>query len=293
MPKDHYISQVHLRNFYSPDCNKYMYAIRKLDLSEFRTPSGAVCRIMDGSTNAFVLNSREIEVFLKDIEPNYNSALEKLRTNKIDTDCIYTIAGFVAYVTTCSPTAMRIQTSPIEKTIEAAVAVMDKQGLLPPSPPILDNKSLTQLIQGDIIKVQVDPKYTQAIGIKQILRVVANLGNCRWEILHNNSETSMFFSSDFPVALEKTSDPRVYNKVIPLAPDLAIRIKPDSSLDRKQLDLSFSRFSYRNCKINHKKIVKLNRLIVRCAEDLIFYNNDFSWVKRFVDKNRHYRIEPQ
>jgi len=186
---------------------------------------------------------------------------------------------------------MRIQTPPIKKIIEASIAVMDKQELLSTAPRILDNKSLIQLIQDDFIKVQVDPKYSQAIGIKQIHSVVANLGNCQWEVLHNNSETSIFFSSDFPVALEETSDPRVHNKIIPLAPDLAIRIKPDSSLDRNQLDLSFTKFSYRNRRVNHKDVVKLNRLIVRCAEDLIFYNNNFPWVKRFIDKNRHYRLE--
>ncbi len=107
MPLDHYIPQVYLKNFYSPDCNKYMYAIRKLDLNEFPTPSKAVCRIENNSTNAFVRNNREIENFLTDIEPNYNSALKKLRTEEIDTDCIYTIAGFVAYAMPWSPLVTR------------------------------------------------------------------------------------------------------------------------------------------------------------------------------------------
>jgi hypothetical protein len=33
-------------------------------------------------------------------------------------------------------------------------------------------------------------------------------------------------------------------------------------------------------------------LIVRCAEDTVFYRDDSAWVQRFIAKNRHYRVEP-
>jgi hypothetical protein len=48
---DHYVSQVHLKNFYSPAMNGLMYAIRKSDLKRFPTKSQDVCRIEEGSTN--------------------------------------------------------------------------------------------------------------------------------------------------------------------------------------------------------------------------------------------------
>jgi hypothetical protein len=54
MPFDHYISQVHLKNFNSPVLDGLIYAIRKSDLKRFRTKSQDVCRIEDGSTNAFL-----------------------------------------------------------------------------------------------------------------------------------------------------------------------------------------------------------------------------------------------
>ena len=37
---------------------------------------------------------------------------------------------------------------------------------------------------------------------------------------------------------------------------------------------------------------QLNRLIVRCAEETVFYRDDSPWVQPFVAKNRQYRIEP-
>jgi len=98
MPLDHYVSQVHLKNFYSPDLDGLMYAIRKSDLKSIRTKSQDVCRIEDGSTNAYLKEDRAIEEFLKGVEPRYNASLVKLRQNKIDQECVYCIAGFVAYV---------------------------------------------------------------------------------------------------------------------------------------------------------------------------------------------------
>ena len=90
MPLDHYIPQVHLKNFYSPVLGDRMYATRKSDLKSFTTKSKSVCVIDDGSTNAYLKEDRAIEEFLKTIEPKYNEALAKLNEGKIDEQCIYT-----------------------------------------------------------------------------------------------------------------------------------------------------------------------------------------------------------
>ena len=63
MPLDHYVSQVHLKKFYSPALGNRMYAIRKSDLKVFTPRSEDVCRIMDGSTNAYLREDRAIEGF--------------------------------------------------------------------------------------------------------------------------------------------------------------------------------------------------------------------------------------
>ncbi len=97
----------------------------------------------------------------------------------------------------------------------------------------------------------IDPKYPQAIGISSILKCSNIFGNCEWEILQNDSKDSPFFTSDFPIAIEKTSNPCVLNRIVPLAPNLAIRIKPDISIDRDQIDLSFPKFSCVSRHIGH------------------------------------------
>ena len=169
---------------------------------------------------------------------------------------------------------------------------MEAQGLLPPPPPQLGNTTLTELLRDGAVKVTIDPKYPQAIGISSILERTAHFGNFKWEVLHNDFDDSPFFTSDFPAAIEKTDDPRILNRIVPLSPNLALRIKPDLTLDKDRLDFSFTNFGYRSRKVGRKELMKLNRLIVRCAEDSVFYRDDHPWVRPFVTKNRYYNVEP-
>lgn len=293
MPLDHYISQVHLKNFYSPILGNSLYAVRKTDLQAFTTKSESVCRIMDGSANAYLLKDRAIEDFLKTIEPYYNSALNKLITKNIDVECIYTIAGFVAYVISCSPAAMRIHSRPLKSIVETTAAMIEAQGLLPPPPSELSGANLTELLHSGSVKVTVDPKYPQAIGISAIRKNTATFGNFKWEILYNNFEDSPFFTSDFPVAIEKTSDPRILNRVVPLSPNIAVRIIPDIMLDREKSDFTFKNFGFSIRKVSRQEVAWVNCLIVRCAEDTVFYRDEHPWVKPFIIKNRNFYIEPR
>jgi len=92
------------------------------------------------------------------------------------------------------------------------------------------------------------------------------------------------------VALE-ARDRRFANWIIPLAPDLAIRIIPDVSLSGTAPDLSFTRFCYQHRTPRRSELLEMNRLIVRSAEDMVFYNNNLPRIPAFIAKNRHYRIE--
>lgn len=183
MPLDHYVSQVHLRNFYSPALDGLMFAIRKSDLKTFKCNSQSVCRIEDGSTNAYLVHDRAIEDFLLGVEPKYNASVAKLRENKIDNECVYALAGFVAYVATCSPAAMRIHAEQLRGTVESETAVLDRQGVFEKSPPLLGGKSISELLADGTIKIDVDPKYPQAIGISNVISHVSIFGNAHWEIV--------------------------------------------------------------------------------------------------------------
>jgi hypothetical protein len=291
MSLDHFISQVHLKNFYSPELGNLMYAIRKSDLKLFTPDAHSVCRIEEGNTNSYLREDRIIEEFLKRIEPRYNSALKRLMMDRIDSECIFVVAGFVAYVSTCSPAAMRILSESLKPVVEDVSSIIDFKGSLSPPPPELGGKSLTKLLQNGTVRININPKYPQAIGIQSILLLTASYGNFNWDILLNSLEDSPFFTSDFPIAIERGNNPDILNRIVPLAPNLAVRICPNLSYDRKHADFSFSHFRRTIRKLSRSEVMNINRLIVRCAETTVFFRDNYEWVSDFVKKNSGFHVE--
>ena len=289
MALDHYVSQVHLRNFYSPATNR-LNALRKSDLKRFPPRSEDVCRIEEGSTNAYLLHDRAIEDFLKCVEPQYNAALAKIREDRLDEQCVLTIAGFAAYISSCAPAAMRVHSAPLKAALEADAEILDRRGVFDKAPESLGGKSLTELLADGSVHFKVDGKYPQSLGIRSIIQRVSIFGNSPWEILHNRESGAPFFTSDYPVPIEQRSD-GVTNRIVPLAPDLAVRIIPDARLSRAQPDLSFAKFRHWGRDLKRAEIADVNRLIVQCAEDLVFYRDELDWIEPFVAKYRRFRIE--
>lgn len=162
-----------------------------------------------------------------------------------------------------------------------------------PAPPELGGKTIVELIRDGVVKVTIDEKFPQALGITSILERTQLLGNFDWDILLNEYTESPFFTSDFPTAIEASSDPRIMNRVVPLAPDIAIRIRPDLDPVRGAGGVKFPHFKGRWFRAGREEIVHINRLIVRCAEELVFFREDRDWTEKFVKKNAVFRIEPE
>ena len=293
VPLDHYVSQVHLRRFQSPELGNRLHAIRKADLTAFTPRAKDVCRLPDGSSNEYLNEPRAIEQFLRVIEPNYNRAVEAASTGELDQECVMAIAGFAAYVLSCSPAGMRLFVPVLRSSLEAVGKILDRRGSVPPPPPELGAATLRDLIEKGAIRFEVDPKYPQAIGIAQILETAWQLGNCKWEILRNEHSHSPFFTSDFPIGFERSHDPRVLNKVVPLSPETAVRILPDIDANREDFDLNFRRLRYRMLRISRQQAREINQLLVRCAEEVVFFRDDLPWVRGFVQKNRFFRVETE
>jgi hypothetical protein len=291
MPLDHYVSQVHLKNFYSPTLTNLMHAMRKSDLKKFKTSARDVCRIEKGNTNPYLENERIVEDFLKGIEPNYNASVTKLCNNEIDQKCIYVIAGFIAYILTCSPASIRLGSLSLESTLKETAKIIDSHGSFPNPPEGLELPGVTDLLNSGVLKYEIDKKYPQAIGIRSIDSIINVFGNSKWEILKNPYEKNPFFTSDFPVAIESTQSVYILNRIVPLTPYIAIRIIPNSRVVRDNIDFSFGQFRSKIKSLNRQEVINVNRLLVRCAEDVIFFRDNYEWIRGFVRKNAGFRID--
>ena len=292
MPLDHFVSQVHLKNFYSPVLGKRMFALRKTDMKAFTPDAYSVCRIPDGSTNQYLSEPRAIEDFLKDIEPNYNRALADIVSDKVCRETVFVLAGFIAYVLTCSPGGMRMHSEPHRGAVAETARLLDKTGEFGTPPPELSGGTLTELLDSNRVQVQVDPKYPQAMGISSIHERTNAFGNFRWEVLINDWKDSPFFTSDFPVAIEHTKDRRIINRLVPLSPTLAVRIHPDLSYDQSAQDFTFPGFRRIVRRPTYAEVARINRLLVQCAESTVFFRDNHDWVERLVRANATFRIEP-
>lgn len=296
MPLDHYIPQVHLKNFYSSVLQgEKMFGCRKRDGLIFPCQAKEVCRIENGSTNEYLLQDRAIEDFLKAIEPNYNESVAALRNGKFNKEDIFVIAGFAAFVTSCSPTAMRLGSNPLKSIVESTTTMLDQMGHIPNAPDELGElggKSISELLNEGSVVVRIDEKYPQAMGISQILERVGIWGNSRWELIHNNFVAGPFFTSDFASAVEPSLDNRILNRLFPLTPDFAVRIHPNFEAKEVRGDRSFPNFGFRITKASHDGVRAINRAIVQCAEELVFFRDRADWVKPFLDKNRMFWVEP-
>ena len=290
MPLDHFISQVHLRRFISPALGNRFHAIRKSDLFYFTPTSNDVCRIENNSTNPYLSDERAIEDFLRTIEPRYNYAVETLLAGDVDNVSIYVIAGFMAYVLTCSPAAIRHQLTPIREMLEMATLAYDKRGLLPRAPPELGCVTVSDLIAGGEIKLEMDGKYPQAIGISSVVELTNSYGNGTWEVLVNDHPDCPFFTSDFPVATIPTSTGIAY-RVVPLTPGLAVRILPKKIPLDTPPDFAFGHNRFVRKATSRTEAISINRSIIQAAESQVYFRDDLPWVRKFVARNAKYRTE--
>lgn len=293
MALDHYVSQVHLKRFYSPALGELLYAIRKSDLKRFTPNAKSVCRIDEGNTNQYLSEPRIIEEFLKTVEGRYNRAVSALESGNPDRHSIYVVSGFTAYVLTCSPAAIRIHSVPLRGALEMATQILERTGEIPAPPSELGGGTLTELLESGKVVLGIDPKYPQAVGIASIFQKIAMLGNGRWEILVNDHTDCPFFTSDFPVTVEAAADSSVLNWIVPLSPRIAARMRSGSKRSRDDTNFDFRGFSWDRRAVTRHQAVEINRLLVRSAEDTVFFSDDQAWITRFIAKNRHFRVDAE
>ena len=269
MALDHYVSQVHLRRFYSAAKAGLITFDKDTGKCAVRTAK-RVCRIDEGNTNEYLTEPRIIEEFLKPVENGYNDAVAALEKGRISFDVIRTIGGFAAYITSCSPAAMRTQSAMLYGIVRNSTKIADAKGMIPNAPEALGSKTATELIESGEIAITIDEKYPQAVGIVHIERRVTAFGNFHWEVLTNEHADTPFFTSDYPCAIERHhAEP--LKRVFPLTPTLAVRIIPSNYMPpTRATHYDFRRFSMSRHNLTRHEAIAINRLLVQCAERLVF-----------------------
>ncbi len=288
MAGDHYVSQTHLRGWQAAD--GLLHAVRKSDLRTFRPRTHSICSVIDGNTNPYLSDPRAVEEIIKPIEGGYAGAVERVGAAQIDGRSAVVLAGWIAYIETSSPAAMRLGAAMLSPWVAEMAKAIDAAGELPPAPPELGGKSLSELLSDGTVGVNVDPKYPQALAIEGWSERVRMYGNCRWQFLLNDHSDSPFFTSDYPIIAEPAGAPHLANKVVPLSPTVAVRIIPWMDPREAREGALLSNFKYAIRPLDRSGVREINKLIVRAAENIVIYRDPWDWVLPFVRKHAKFRM---
>jgi hypothetical protein len=266
-----------------------MYAWRKSKPETFFCDARDVCRIPDGSTNEYIAEPRAIEEFLRLVEPRYNQACAASLSDSITFEDVLSLAGFVAFVITCSPTAIRLGRQSIAAIVDTQARLLDHYGLVGSAPKELGQRSLSELLDEGAIFVNVDSKFTQSIGIAQVLELTNSFGDSCWEFITNPFEGSPFLTSDFPACIAPDTSHSALRRFIPLRPDLGVYVTPSrAAADSKPT--RFENFRSRVRIASRAEVRALNQLVVQCAEDMVFSSVNHPWIGRLVERNAKFSL---
>ena len=105
-----------------------------------------------------------------------------------------------------------------------------------------------------------------------------------WEFIWNPFEDSPFLTSDFPVAIAPERSERALRRFVPLRPDLGAFVSP-SRVASDNRPTEFTNFTSRVRTAKRPEVHALNRLIVQCAEDMVFASTNGPWINRLVQRN--------
>jgi hypothetical protein len=60
---------------------------------------------------------------------------------------------------------------------------------------------------------------------------------------------------------------------------------------RGKTDLKFKNFSAKRQHASRHEVVKINRAVVQCAEDTLFFRDNLDWIPNLIKRNHDYWID--
>lgn len=279
--KDHYIAQTYLRSFSIKGTTRCVNAIRKTDLTILNNiPIGSVCYKVNWSTNPYFLeNPRVVEDYLRIFEPKWANCTKMLADGKFDSEIKYFMSGYIAYLRTCTPTAIRLGQGTYSEKVRQTYETIEKKELINPNSKHANAINAIRTNGG--IKVNVNSDYPKAKGIQVLRGIQERLQSFPWLIMRNETEIP-YITSDNPVCLRYSRNSTFCDFYIPITPNLAVMIHPIRNHELRSIDSLIA--------VNPEGVNDFNRLVVKCADDMVIFNRNFG-VEELVKEFRDWRVE--
>jgi len=156
-----------------------------------------------------------------------------------------------------------------------------------------------ELLEEGRITIDTHPDFIKGLATRALMDFAVTIYNADWLIIENSTDQP-FITSDNPVAYFDRGIVRETIRYIPISPRLCLRITFDAG-DAPQRRYTpeemeeliqgppkgnVSRTSFTKLGVKH-----INKVVVQCAEDLVFSPNQSSGIEALVQKYSRWRIE--
>jgi hypothetical protein len=270
MAQDHFVARTYLKGFGDDADGGRLHAYRKSDGAQFRCWPKDVCREWDGDLNPAWLAGREdlLGQFRKIFEPLWTTAVETLLLGSCSPSHKFAIAGYVANLMTCTPGWRRVGVQLYDDHAVAYLSFAKRMQEKHRGDPTLPVEGVAMLERGEI-GLTHDPDYVKAVITRQLMDSAWMIYHQDWTVIANSTPYP-FLTSDNPVAIEEAADFRQPPaRFVAVTPNIGLLMRATrTKLPSMNLDLApqgkVSRHTANAAAAKH-----LNKLVARCAEDLV------------------------
>lgn len=292
MTKDHYVAQTYLKRFSNQ--NGMLHAYSKSDGKTFPCWPADVCHEWDGDSNPILTHPSLLGDFRKIWERHWTPSVENLLSNSISSKDKLAISGYMANLMTCTPTWQRVSQKIYEQqsmgTLSFSKRMGEKYGTMENE--LIDG--LTMLEKGEL-KLKFDSNYIKTFAIRSLFDMALQTYNQDWEIISNNTN-HLFVTSDNPVAIDYFGPGSRLTRFLPITPHLCLCVKynqilrfdPEDFLPNLKLA---PRGKIQRTECSTQGIKHINRLVIQCAENLIFSSEELPIISTLAAKYAKHRVD--
>ena len=293
MPQDHYVAKTYLKAFADPATIKdpekggQIHAYHKRDGKYFLPFADGVCKSLNWDTTEKYLSPPDaLGQWLKIFEPNWPWAIDRLSTtHHLSSVDKFIIAGYWAYLSTCTPTWQRVATDlqqaelekkHLEDFLEYAQANPDK---FPKA------KDYIPLVKDGTLKPTIDKNYPKAIVTMQLPEHQWCLYHQEWNVIFNKTGEH-FLTSDNPSCFDYEHGTAIHPaRFLPLSPTLALWTNIEMNNIPRKIDptLEPARKSIGR-KATVKFVKQMNITIIKCAENFVLSSEKKAYIPVCIKK---------
>jgi Protein of unknown function (DUF4238) len=276
-----------------------LHAYRKPDGSYFRCWPKDVCHEWDGDANPILKKPDLLGDYRSIFEPFWNPSVASILSGTISPQDKWAVSGYMANLMASIPTWRRVGIDMYDQMTAARLRVevdLRKEHGQPIEPELAEG---VEMLERGELKVVTEPDYIKALATKNLMNYAWLSYNLDWLIFRN--ETSQpFITSDNPVAYDHSGVPgSPVWRYLPITPSLCLCIEYDpkkhriESVPPELLEKGLAvapKGAVRGTVAEPSDVRLINKLVVQCAEQLVFSSDPFEKLPLLVRKYGKYRM---